>query len=39
MKTKQAEKRLEDNIREWTDLEFAKSKNAVEKRENWRNWL
>ena len=29
-------KRLEDNIREWTDLEFAKSQRAVENREKWR---
>ena len=29
-------KRWEDNIREWTDLEFAKSRRAVENRENWR---
>ena len=29
-------KRWEDNIREWTDLEFAKSKRAVENREKWR---
>ena len=26
----------EDNIREWTGLEFAKSKSAVENREKWR---
>ena len=26
----------EDNIREWTGLEFAKSQRAVENRENWR---
>ena len=26
----------EDNIREWTGLEFAKSQRAVEKREKWR---
>ena len=26
-------KRLEDNIREWTGLEFAKSQRAVENRE------
>ena len=33
-------KRWEDNIREWTDLEFAKSQRAVENRENWlRNHL
>ena len=32
-------KRLEDNIREWTGLEFAKSKRAVENRENWRKLL
>ena len=29
-------KRWEDNIREWTGLEFAKSKWAVENREKWR---
>ena len=29
-------KRLEDNIREWTGLEFTKSKRAVEYREKWR---
>ena len=29
----------EDNIREWTGLEFAKSQRAVENREKWRNWL
>ena len=29
-------KRWEDNIREWTGLEFAKSKRAVENREKWR---
>ena len=29
-------KRLEDNIREWTGLEFAKSQRAVENREKWR---
>ena len=29
-------KSLEDNIREWTDLEFAKSQRAVENREKWR---
>ena len=29
-------KRWEDNIREWTGLEFAKSQRAVENRENWR---
>ena len=29
-------KRWEDNIREWTDLEFANSRRAVEKREKWR---
>ena len=29
-------KRFEDNIREWTVLEFAKSQRAVEIRENWR---
>ena len=29
-------KRWEDNIREWTGLEFAKSKRAVENRQKWR---
>ena len=29
-------KRLEDNIREWTGLEFGKSQRAVENREKWR---
>ena len=29
-------KRWEDNIREWTGLEFAKSQRAVENREYWR---
>ena len=29
-------KRWEDNIRQWTGLEFAKSQRAVESRENWR---
>ena len=29
-------KRWEDNIREWTGLEFGKSQRAVENRENWR---
>ena len=29
-------KRWEDNIREWTGLEFAKSHRAVEYRERWR---
>ena len=29
-------KRLEDDIRKWTGLEFAKSKRAVENREKWR---
>ena len=32
-------KRWEDNIREETGLEFAKSQRAVENRENGRNWL
>ena len=30
------QKRWEDNIREWTGLEVAKSKRAVQKREQWR---
>ena len=29
-------KRWEDNIREWTGLEFGKSQRAVENRESWR---
>ena len=29
-------KRWEDNIREWTGLEFGKSQRAVEKRGKWR---
>ena len=29
-------KRWEDNIREWTVLEFAKSQRAVKNREKWR---
>ena len=29
-------KRWEDNIREWTGLEFAKSKRAVENRKQWK---
>ena len=29
-------KRLKDNIREWTGLEFAESQRAVENREKWR---
>ena len=29
-------KRLEDNVREWTGLEFGKSQRAVENREKWR---
>ena len=29
-------KRWDDNIREWTGLEFAKSQRAVENREEWR---
>ena len=29
-------KRWEDNIREWTNLEFAKSQRAEENREKWR---
>ena len=29
-------KRWEDNVREWTGLEFGKSQRAVENREKWR---
>ena len=32
-------KRREDNIREWTGLEFGKSQRAVENRKNGENWL
>ena len=32
-------KRWEDNIREWTGLEFAKFQRPVENRENGGNWL
>ena len=32
-------KRWEDNIREWTDLEFGKSQRAVENRKTGENWL
>ena len=32
-------KRWEDNIREWTGLEFTKCQRAVEKETNGRNWL
>ena len=35
-KTGRQGKRWEDNIREWTGLEFAKSQRAVENREKWR---
>ena len=32
-------KRWEDNIREWTGLEFAKSNRTMESRDKWRKWL
>ena len=32
-------KRWEDNIREWTGLEFSRFQRAVENREKWRKWL
>ena len=35
-KTRQTEKRCEDNIREWTGLEFTKTHRAVENRDKWR---
>ena len=35
-KARQTERRWEDNIREWTGLELAKSQRAVENREKWR---
>ena len=31
--------RWEDSIKEWTDLEFAKSQRAVENREKWRKFV
>ena len=34
-KTRQT-KRWEDNIREWTGLEFGRSQRAVENREKWK---
>ena len=34
--TSRQRKRWEDNIREWTGLEFGKSQGAVENREKWR---
>ena len=33
---KRKRQRWEDNIREWTGLEFIKSQRAVENREKWR---
>ena len=38
-KTRQTEEEVEDNIREWTGLEFGKSKRAVDNRKNGENWL
>ena len=38
-KTRQVEKEAESNIREWTGLEFAKFRRAVENRENGGNRL
>ena len=35
-KTRRTKKRWEDNIREWTGLEFGKSQRAVENSEKWR---
>ena len=32
-------KKWEDNVREWTGPEFAKSKRAVKKQKNWGNWF
>ena len=32
-------KRWEDNIREWTGLDFSRSQRAVENREKWRKLL
>ena len=33
---RQGRQRQEDNIREWTGLEFAKSQRVMENREKWR---
>ena len=33
------ERRWENNIREWTGLEFAKSQRAVENREKWKKMV
>ena len=38
-KTGGQRKRWEDNIREWTGLEFAKSQKAVENMEKWRKLI
>ena len=35
-KARQTEEEVEDNVRKWTCLEFAKSQKAVENREKWR---
>ena len=35
-KRRQTEERWEDNIREWTGLEFVTSQRAVENRGKWR---
>ena len=35
--TEEKKKRWENNIREWTGLEFAKSQRAVENGEKWRD--
>ena len=32
---KKKKKKVEDNIREWTGLDFTKSQRAVENREEW----
>ena len=33
---KKKKKKVEDNIREWTGLDFTKSQRAVQNREKWR---
>ena len=38
-KTRQTEEEVEDNIREWTGLEFGKSQRAVENMEKWRKLI
>ena len=36
---KKKKKKVEDNIREWTGLDFTKSQRAVQNREKWRTLI